>query len=193
MAKPDKTELRKEFLKKRNGLTPAVRSRDSAIIRQRIFRHPAWTDAGTAAAYVSFGSEVDTHKLIEEALQAKKRIVVPWVNPDTQEMAFSELKKWSDLVPGFYKTIFEPGPAFRTFVDPSEIEIALIPGIAFDRQGNRLGMGGGYYDRLLPKMVNAVRVGLAYEVQLSAPPLPAETHDAKLHAIVTDSEWIAIP
>lgn len=167
-----------------------MRSRDSAIIRQRISRLPAWEDAGTVAVYVSFGSEVDTTPLIEESLQKKKRVAVPWVHPETQEMALSELKDLRDLVPGFYKKVLEPSPERRTFVDPSEVEVALVPGVAFDRAGIRLGMGGGYFDRLLPRMTHAIRIGVAFSVQLSADPLPGESHDVPVHAIVTEAEWI---
>jgi len=190
MAKSTKTELRKEYLDKRKALTPTERSRDSAIIRHRILRCPAWQDAGTIGIYVSFGSEVDTHKLIAEALQRRKRVVVPWINPETQEMAFSELSDLADLAPGFYQTILEPSREVRTAVDPTEIEVALVPGVAFDRLGGRLGMGGGYFDRLLPRMTHAVRLGLAFGAQISETPLPVENHDARMRAIVTESEII---
>ena len=190
MASVSKNELRQQYLEKRNKLTPTVRQRDSAIIRQRIMRHPVWEDANTVASYVSFGSEVDTQKLMEEALRIKKRIVVPWVNPETKEMAFSELRQLGDLAPGFYKNIFEPGPSFRKLVDPTEIELALVPGVVFDRQGGRIGMGGGYFDRLLPQMTHAFRVGMAYDMQVRSRRLPVEPHDIPLNMIFTESEII---
>jgi 5-formyltetrahydrofolate cyclo-ligase len=192
MANPNKIELRKEFLEKRNRLASDVRTRNSAAIRQHIERHALWTNAATVAIYISFGSEVDTHLLIQEALRQKKRIVVPWIHPDKKEMAFCELKKWDDLVPGFYKNILEPSPSLRATVEPADIHLALVPVVAFDRRGNRLGMGGGYYDRLLPKMIHATCVGLAYEVQMSPTSLPVETHDIGLQSVVTEQEWIKI-
>lgn len=188
MAKQTKADIRKLFSEKRKALKPAERLRDSAIIRQRLLRHPAWEDAHTVGVYVSFGSEVDTHKIIAETFARRKRIVAPWINPETRQMAFSELRTVDDLAPGFYQRILEPGQ--RTEVDPLEIEAVLVPGVAFDRKGGRIGMGGGYFDRMLPQMTHAVRIGLAYGAQISKEPLPLEPHDIPLHFIVTESEII---
>src|SRR6185437_3689828 len=114
----------------------------------------------------------------------------PWIDPESKEMFFSEIQALEALEPGFYKRILEPSRASRTLVDPSEIEIALVPGVAFDRRGARIGMGGGYFDRLLPKMSHAVRIGLAYGCQISPAELPAAPHDVPVHLIVTESEII---
>src|SRR5579864_2564797 len=151
MANTKKHELRKQYLEKRKGLTPAARTRDSAIIRQRILRHTGWQDAGTILVYVSGGSEVDTRKLIEEGLAQRKRIVVPLIDPDGHDTSLSELRAIRDLVPAHYSSVHEPVAAFRKIVDPSEIELALLPGVVFDRKGGRVGLGGGYFDRLIPK------------------------------------------
>jgi 5-formyltetrahydrofolate cyclo-ligase len=192
MALTNKADLRKQFLEKRDRLKPAARTRDSALIRQRLLRHTAWEDAGTIAVYVSFGSEVETHKLIEKGLTQRKLIVVPWVNPKTKEMAFSELLRLGDLAPGFYKNIFEPGPSFRKLIDPTEIELALVPGVVFDREGGRIGMGGGYFDRLLPQMTHAFHMGLAYSTQVRKSALPLEAHDVRVNAVMTEEEFIEV-
>src|SRR5689334_4909321 len=108
MAKSEKHDLRQKYLEKRKHLTPAERMRDSAIIRQRILRHPAWQDAGTILVYVSGGSEVDTRKLLEEGLAQRKRLVVPLVDPDGHHTHLSELRSLEDLVPGPYSSVHEP-------------------------------------------------------------------------------------
>jgi 5-formyltetrahydrofolate cyclo-ligase len=77
-------------------------------------------------------------------------------------------------------------------VDPSGVELALIPGIAFDRRGGRVGFGGGYFDRLLPQMPKAFRLGLAFSAQVSAVPLPHESHDIRMHAVITEKENLEI-
>src|ERR1044071_112902 len=99
----EKTQLRKTYLEIRDQLKPEERARYSATIRQRVQRHTQWEDADTILTYVSFRSEVDTQKLIQEALEAHKRIVVPITNTKTREMTFSELQSIGDLHPGAYE------------------------------------------------------------------------------------------
>ncbi len=105
----------------------------------------------------------------------------------------SELHSLGDLAPGYVKRILEPRPAFRKIIDPIEVELALVPGVAFDRQGVRLGMGGGHFDRILPSMTNATRWGLAYSTQVYPKSLPIETHDVPMHAVITEEDIIEIP
>src|SRR5258706_11145185 len=100
MEKQIKFDLRKKYLQKRDRLTPVDRARDSAIIRQRVFGRPEWVNSQTVLAYVSFRSEVETHKLIQEGLARNKRIVLPVIDPVTEELQLSELKAWGDLAPG---------------------------------------------------------------------------------------------
>lgn len=145
----------------------------------------------TVLAYVSCGSEVDTRALIMEALKQKKRVIVPLTSPEGRQAGLSELHRFSDLSPGPFKNVLEPGPTFRKRVDPSEVELALVPGIAFDRQGGRLGQGGGYFDRLFPKMT-ALRWGLAYSIQIYPASLPMDAHDIRMDAIVTEEGILKI-
>src|ERR1044072_2860090 len=99
MEKQTKAALRKRFIAKRDRLTPGERARASAIIRQRVFKEPVWRDARTILAYVSFRSEVETHKLIQEALAQHKRVVLPVIDPKSREIHLSELIAWGDLAP----------------------------------------------------------------------------------------------
>jgi 5-formyltetrahydrofolate cyclo-ligase len=192
MEKQTKNQLRKTYLEKRDGLNAVTRARDSAIIRHRVLHHPEWRIAETILTYVSIRSEVETLKLIQEAFAQKKRVVVPVIDPDRKHISLSELRAVGDLAAGKFHGIPEPAAAMRTAVQPSEIELALIPGTAFDRQGGRLGFGGGYFDRLLAEMSNARRLALAYSVQLHPWPLPLETHDVPMHLIVTEKEIISV-
>ena len=85
--------------------------------------------------YVSFGSEVDTHLLIQEALRFKKRVVVPLGKTAAGETPLSELRRWGELVPGPIKSILQPSPEFQKIVSPADIDLVLVPGLAFDRWG----------------------------------------------------------
>jgi 5-formyltetrahydrofolate cyclo-ligase len=190
MAKPSKTELRKQTLERRNEIDSVIRARDSAIIRQRLFQHPRWQDANTFLTYVSFGSEVETHKLIQEALDFGKRVVVPIVDKTTQELQLSELKRLGDLAPGAIPGVYEPAIPWRTRVDPTEIEVVLVPGVVFDRSGGRIGMGGGFFDKLLTRMPNATRMALCFSLQVKNHKLPLEPHDMPVHYLFTEQEVI---
>jgi len=187
----NKSQLRKSFLASRDELTPAVRARHSAMIRHRILHHPLWQEAHTFLTYVSFRSEVDTHKLIQEAFLHRKKVVVPTSKADNP-IGMSELKAYGDLAPGPTHSIFEPIPRLQIPADPLEIELALIPGVAFDRAGGRIGFGGGHFDRLLAGLPHIQRIGLAFSVQIQDRPLPMEKHDIRMHIVITEKEVIRI-
>jgi 5-formyltetrahydrofolate cyclo-ligase len=189
MAPPTKIELRKEFLKKRDALDLAERTHSSSLIRQRIIQHPKWRAAGTILFYVSFGSEVETHTLLQEALRFKKRVFVPLHEAGSKETPLSELRRFNELGTS-HRGILQVLPEFRRAADPAAVSLALIPGIVFDRQGARIGFGGGYFDRLLPKMPAAYRMGLAFSVQISSAPLPLETFDIRMQCLVTEKECL---
>lgn len=185
MALPDKSQLRQEFLARRNALEESERTRYSSLIRQRVFGHTAWTNATLILCYVSFGSEVETHALIQEALRFKKRIVIPVHDGKTHGSPLTEITRFGELTVS-HRGILQVDPQSHRLIDPSEVELALIPGIAFDKTGGRLGFGGGYFDKLLPTMKKTKRMALAYEVQISEAPLPKEPHDMLMDVIVTE-------
>src|SRR4051812_37065386 len=97
MAQPTKADLRKEFLKRRDAIIPAERARASSLIRQKVFQHPKWRSSSTVLCYVSFGSEVETHALIQEALRFKKRVIVPLHEASNDETPLSELQRFGEL------------------------------------------------------------------------------------------------
>lgn len=192
MAKPTKTDLRKEFLAKREGISDEDRKRFNSLIRQRLFQHPVWKNAATVLVYVSFGSEVDTHLLIQEALRFKKRVIIPLFDPAMSAPALSELQRFSELTPASGGKMLTHHSDFRRPFEPAGLELALVPGIAFDRSGGRIGFGGGYFDRLLPQAPKAIRVALAFSIQVSPTTLPLEVHDVKMNFILTDTAAIEV-
>ena len=172
-------------------MAPAERARASALIRQRIFQHPIWRSSTRLLCYVSFGSEVDTHALIHEALRFKKKVAVPLHDAASKETLLCRLEQFSQLGPA-HRGVMQVRPECHRLVDPSTIELAIIPGIAFDERGGRIGFGGGYFDRLLPKMPNAFRLAPAFSAQIATSPMPLENFDARMQALATEAELLVI-
>ena len=135
--------------------------------------------------YVSMPSELSTSAAIEAALAEGKRVAVPWCDGD--DLGLWRLESVSELEPGTWG-IPEPPPARRgepeRLVAPGSIDLVVVPGLAFDRRGRRLGHGKGYYDRLLVRS-SAVRVGLCYDAQVFAN-VPAGPRDALMDWLVTE-------
>jgi len=141
--------------------------------------------------YVHYGSEVQTDALISLLLEAGKTVYVPWCDGD--ELRPFRLESLSELQPGAFG-ILEPSAKQRERPDRAgragDLEVVVVPGIAFDRAGRRLGQGKGYYDRLLSNVSDTcVLVGLAFDIQL-VEGVPVEAHDVALDFIVTESEVI---
>ncbi len=181
----EKTRLRREILARRDAETDRE-ARSDAIGRQ-VRRLPGFALARTVATYVGVGSEVGTLPLIRTLLAAAQRVVVPWVAAG--ELHLFLLESPDELAPAPYG-LLEPSPALRElpgrWVDPTEVDLFLVPGVAFDRAGGRLGHGRGYYDRLLGRArQDAHRVALAYECQLvdAVPMTPA---DVPMHLVITE-------
>jgi 5-formyltetrahydrofolate cyclo-ligase len=149
--------------------------------------------AGYAAAqtilfYISVRNEVDTRDLLDKALAAGRQVVVPYC--ENGELHLVRLLGRDDLEIGAHN-IPEPSLALRgdpaRQVAPEQVDLALIPGVAFDTLGYRLGHGAGYYDKLLARMrPDAARVGLAFECQI-VDELPIEPHDMPMDYVVTES------
>ncbi len=182
-----KDAVRSQLLKKRFVLSSAkVRSKSSTIVT-RLRQFSLFQDAQTILFYVSYDNEVYTHDLIKESLKSK-RVIVPKCETQTQQLVCSQLYRFQDLSVGSY-SILEPSDEAVSAVAVEDIEMILVPGVGFDRRGNRLGHGKGYYDRLFHLATNAVRVGLAFDFQLIEN-IPVEPHDVIMHYIVSESELI---
>lgn len=189
----EKQRLRKEALARRDKLTTALRVIRSADILQKLFELEAVRSATWIHFYVSCGGEVETTGMIAHALSRGIRVTVPKMDSASKRLILSELKDpVRELSPG-PKGIPEPKPeAFRP-VDISLMELFVVPGVAFDERGNRLGQGAGYYDRLLTPVAGRVPIiGLAFELQL-VNKIPVGDHDVKVDWIVTEKRVIKIP
>lgn len=180
--------VRQRILAARDALPEAVRHEWSAAVCARLWEIPQLAAARTIMVYVSFRSEVGTGMLIAEALARGITVAVPRTEVQAKRLAVYRLRDPAqDLRPG-YCGIPEPDPARAQAVAPSAIGVVIVPGSVFDRNGGRFGYGGGYYDRFLAQEApQALRVGVAYEMQV-VEKVPVLAHDMRLHWLVTERE-----
>ena len=155
----------------------------SILAEKHMLALPEYKNAKCVLLYCSNWSEVMTGGLIEKTILQKGFCVLPYVEGET--LGLAKIRDVSKLVFGKFG-IREPPR--EDIVKPEDVDLAIIPGIAFDHEGNRLGYGHGYYDRLLRKM-ECPAIGLAYEVQI-IDEIPAEKSDIPVHKIVTENRVI---
>lgn len=152
----------------------------SAAIRRRLCDTSAIRGAGTVFCYLSIGREVDTRALIDDLVAAGKRVLVPSI-VGRGHMEACPFRGWSRLRAG---PLGIPAPAGEPpWTDA--VDVALVPGVAFDIRGRRLGLGAGYYDRWLAAHAVGARIGLAFEIQILAD-LPADAYDQQMDLVVTE-------
>lgn len=182
--------LRRSILALRRSLPATERIGRSHRVWERIAALTSYQRAQVVLGYMAFEHEVLTDGLLQQTMALGKQVVLPLVQPDRQELglyAITDLER--DLAPG-YCGILEPDPQRTRAVAPETIDLVLVPGVAFDMCGGRLGFGAGFYDRLLDRLPRDVpTVGLAFDFQVM-PRLPLLPHDVKLAAIATDVRLI---
>jgi 5-formyltetrahydrofolate cyclo-ligase len=187
-----KQELRKTLLYRRDSIPPDKKLQKETAIRESLFGIEAFRKAKCLLLYASFRSEVDTLKYLDDIISSGKKLVLPLVDREHKSLSLYEVKDASELAKG-YMGIPEPGITEGREVDLKDIDLIIIPGTGFDPHGNRLGYGGGYYDRLLGNAEKHLpAIALAFEEQL-AEQIPAEPHDIKMDIIITDKRVITVP
>ena len=187
-----KKKIRSAYLEKRNQMSQEQRQAASKKIREWVFANKRFKTAKTVFVYASYKSEVETKELIQGALRMGKRVAVPKVTG--VEMDFYEIRSWEELFPG-YQGILEPQTSGKEPVFPVDSDIMLIPGAVFDRRGNRIGYGGGYYDRYWHRVNDTYGcqpylMALSYHNQIYPGKLPTEKHDKKMNCILTERRVI---
>ncbi len=174
--------LRSKIKKVRERLSPKeVRELSNAVI-ENLKRCKYFKNAKVVMFYFPVRGEVDLLPLVEELLKDKtKKVLLPKITAD-DELVAVEISDMEVLKPGKYGI---PEPLGGKIVKPEKIDLVLVPGVAFDEKGNRLGMGKGYYDRFLPR-VKGKKVGVAYDFQiLPSFEFPKEEHDHPVDAVIT--------
>ncbi len=182
-----KNQLRIDALKRRDAIPAPVRNVKDSAIRHRLVELPEYIGSKVLLFYASFRSEADTSELIGISLSSGKRVMLPKVQDD--RLGIYEIKSADELSPG-YMGIPEPPETLKGAID--DIDLIILPGVAFDERCNRLGYGKGYYDRLLGEIAQPIKpalISIAYEEQVINE-IPVEPHDVGLDMIITDRRTI---
>jgi len=183
-----KRALRERVVRSRAALGPEERAAAAASCARIVDALPAWQAARTVALYAPIGAEMDTAELARRAAAAGKRVAWPLVRPGEAVLAFAACAP-GDLVPGPLGT--RQPPASSPPVPLADVDLVVVPGVAFDGQGRRLGRGRGHYDATLAALpAGTPRVGLAFELQVVAT-VPSEGHDAPVDAVATERRLLA--
>lgn len=186
-----KKELRKIMSEKRKHILTEDKKIYDKKIYDNLINSREYKNAKTIFVYVSYNDEVYTHDIIVKAIKDGKKVCVPKVISKQQGMCAIEIKALEDLKPGAYG-ILEPDSTSEK-IDESEIDLILLPGLAFDESGGRLGYGGGFYDRFLRKTrFDVQKIGLAYELQI-VENVVIEDFDEKVEKIITNAKIIKAP
>lgn len=183
-AAAEKADWRRRLLPRWRDLDPQVLAAAAARALDHLRCTDAWRRAALVFTYVNQPWEFPTRGLVEAAWAEGKRVAAPVTCPGGVMEAHAFMS-WDDLAPAVFG-ILAPQADHCPRVPPEAIDLCVVPGLAFDRRGVRLGRGGGYYDRYLPRLrAAAVRVGWIPS-QFLVDRLPLEPHDARVHLVVTE-------
>lgn len=183
-----KKEIRKSIIEKRNKIKNKDKTSMDKKIIESFKKEDSYKKARGIFIYIGFGSEINTKVIIEDALKKGKEVYVPKVKG--KEMLLIKIDSLENLVTSSYG-ILEPIGDNNNF-DVDKLDLLVMPGVAFDNSGNRIGYGGGYYDRFLEKnKTNAEKIALAYEFQILNL-INNEKHDVKVDKIITEERIINI-
>jgi 5-formyltetrahydrofolate cyclo-ligase len=182
-----KAQLRRQVREQVRRLALPRRYGASLKAQALLAAQSVWRNAGAVLFYAALPDELDLSVLMAQALEAGKTVALPRFVPQTGAYAIFEVKQGAlDCAPGKFG-IAEPKEGCPTFA-PKALDLALVPGIAFDATGHRLGRGAGYYDRLLGQL-GGVKCGVAFDEQM-VPQVPAEAHDIRVNFVLTPTRWL---
>ncbi len=186
----NKKELRKRIISLREQLSPEEIKEKSSLIAANLYSLEAYRDAGAVMFFITFGTEVDTRPMVEETIKRGKLALAPKALPKTRELIPSQVLDWDrDLVPGVYN-IPEPNEDTLRPYKPETVDLLIVPGVAFDLKGNRLGYGGGYYDRFFSLIKpQTPLVALVFDLQI-VDEVPVDEWDRRVDIIVTEKRVI---
>ena len=176
-----KRELRQQIRTQKRRLSAVEMAVMSEDICSKVLALASWQEAGTLLLYYPLPDEVDVRMLIKDAFESGKRVLLPVVKGDELELHLYEGE--ASLKEGAFGIMEPTGPLFAP-KHYDEIELAVIPGMAFDSAGHRLGRGKGYYDRLLPHLKAAKLIGICFSFQF-LDEVPAEAHDISVCKVIS--------
>ena len=187
--KKAKREIRRRVLAARDALDPAVREEQGRLVMERFLALPEVTGANIVLAFWSFGSEVPTAPLLAALTDRGSRVALPRIAEGDMDA-----RLWAPGDPTTDTPFGAREPADGVVVPARDIDVIATPAVAFDRMGRRVGYGGGFYDRFLPATrPDALRVGIAFDIQLLEEELPGGDFDQRVDVVVTGSETVRCP
>ncbi|MGM9987129.1 MAG: 5-formyltetrahydrofolate cyclo-ligase [Bacillaceae bacterium] len=177
-----KEEVRKQIRALLNTLPQDTIKEKTKKIHNNLFLVKQWKEASVIGITMSMGKEVDTYSIIERAWEEKKTVVVPRCNRQTHELVFRKLTTFSQLEETFFG-LKEPIEE-ETERWEQEIDLLLVPGVVFTKKGERIGYGGGYYDRYLNSH-NSYLISICFEIQIIKY-IETESHDKNVMIVITE-------
>jgi 5-formyltetrahydrofolate cyclo-ligase len=189
-----KQVMRKRIIALREQQPADVRAAHSAAITERLLQLPEYQQAGTVLGYVNFGAEFASGLWTQKVLADGKRLALPRVNRHTNQLDLYWVDDLENQLAAGLWGIREPIVERCERLEAlNEVEFALLPGVAFARDGARLGYGGGFYDKLLAQMTHQPTLVAAAFVLQIVEQIPQEATDVKVEWIITEQETIACP
>ena len=177
----DKTEIRRRMRELKRAVTAEEKLRRSETVMRSVEQLPEFQRARVVLLYWSMADEVQTHAFVERWYK-EKTLLLPCVDGD--DLVLRQYTGPECMVAGEQFGIGEP--TGEEWKDLGAVELIVVPGVAFDKQNNRMGRGRGFYDRLLKSTPNAVKVGVAYDFQM-LDTIPVEPHDVKMNRVITEN------
>ena len=179
-----KDEIRGRARARRSGLDRAEIRRSSAAIQRAVMNFGEWAAARRVCLYLALPGEVKTRLLLNACWKAGKRVLVPAYRAGLRKYCLAGLRREDRVKAGRWSV---PEPARPRWVSKAKTDLVVVPGLAFDRRGGRVGHGGGHYDRLLagPALRGAFKIGIAFECQI-IPRAPMDSRDIRMDAVVTE-------
>lgn len=175
----DKKDLRQFIRMQKGQFSPAQLEEFSLPVIKRLLAHPRIKQAQVIMMYYSLDDEVNTHEVINDLVSLGKTVLLPAVVDDTR-MELREYHGRQDLESGFFNLL---EPVGKVFTQYENIDVAVVPGMAFDSRHNRLGRGKGYYDRFLSQIPKVYKIGICFDFQ-KLPGVPAEENDVKMNEVL---------
>ena len=187
----DKKELRRYIREQKRHFTPQQLGEMSLSIMSSLLSHSQIQKADSVLMYHSLPDEVDTRSALDQFLAMGKKVLLPKVVSDT-EMTIHEYTGKDSLQPSEPYGILEPTTPEFSIINPQLSIVVVVPGMAFDRQGHRLGRGKGYYDRFLSRIPNIYKIGVCFPFQLVESVLSEETDILMDEVIAGESRWFKV-
>ncbi|WP_129598392.1 5-formyltetrahydrofolate cyclo-ligase [Anaerophilus nitritogenes] len=185
-----KENIRKNILQKRKNLSVEEVNKKSKEIFEHLKSFSSYNNAHNVMVYMDFRNEVKTDKIIEDLLSQNKKVVLPISIKETRQLLLSELRDPKKELSVSSYGILEPKENFIREVNPKTIDLVLVPGVAFDRSGFRIGYGAGYYDRFFQNIHHPIiSIALAFDLQI-IDKVPTHSLDYPVDYIITEKEII---